>query len=145
MESSLYDEDFYEWTMKNAELMRQGRFSEVDVENIAEELESMGRSERRELISRLTVLLTHLLKWQFQPDRRSLSWVHTINGQRRHIALLLEDSPSLARDIEIRIARAYSLAIGDAATETGISRKTFPLECPYDHRQIMDQEFWPNG
>src|SRR3990172_2106222 len=109
--NTLYDTDFYQWTFHNAELLRQGKLTEVDVQNIAEELESMGKSEKRELINRLAVLIMHLLKWQYQPEKRSHSWIETINEQRRQIILLLEDNPSLKYEIEEKIIRAYNLAI----------------------------------
>ena len=84
----LYDKDFYQWTLYNAELLRQGKITEIDIQNIAEELESMGKSQKRELISRLAVLIMHLLKWQYQPEKRSHSWIETINEQRRQIVEL---------------------------------------------------------
>ena len=119
----LYDKDFYQWTLYNAELLRQGKITEIDIQNIAEELESMGKSQKRELISRLAVLIMHLLKWQYQPEKRSHSWIETINEQRRQIVLLLEDSPSLKHEIEEKITRAYNLAVADTEKETGIRKK----------------------
>ncbi|MBF0551328.1 MAG: DUF29 domain-containing protein, partial [Deltaproteobacteria bacterium] len=95
MNPESYDRDFYAWTMNNAELIRQGRFSEIDIEHLAEELEGMGRSEKRALISRLAVLLAHLLKWTFHPGLRCTSWKYTIKEQRRRVLALLKDSPSL--------------------------------------------------
>jgi Domain of unknown function DUF29. len=138
-----YKQDFYAWAMRNAELIRQKRFLEVDAEHIAEELECMGKSEKRELISRLTVLLVHLLKWQFQPERHGSSWIETIVNQRREIQLLLEDSPSLRFEIDQRLERTYMLARQDAAQETGIDKKQFPEACPYSFAQAMDADFWP--
>jgi hypothetical protein len=87
--------DFYAWAMRNAELLRQGRFSEIDAEHIAEELEDMGASAKCELLNRLRVLLAHLLKWQYQPDWRSKGWKYTIKEQRRRIDRLLQENPSL--------------------------------------------------
>ena len=94
-----YNKDFYAWLMKNASLLRQHKFSEVDIEHIAEELESMGKSEKRELTSRLTVLLAYLLKWKFQPALRSGSWKNTMLTQRIDILELLENSPSLKYEL----------------------------------------------
>ena len=93
--TTTYDTDFYSWTQQQANLLKTGRFLDADLENIIEEIESMGRSEKRELESRLTVLLQHLLKWQYQPERRGKSWELTIRNQRRAIALHLKKVPSL--------------------------------------------------
>src|SRR5690348_13781708 len=93
--SADYEEDFYAWTVEQAHLLRSGDLSAIDIENIAEEIESMGRSDRRAIESRLAVLLTHLLKWQIQERMRSRSWAGTIGEQRRRIAKLLRESPSL--------------------------------------------------
>src|SRR5947208_12657968 len=93
--ADLYDKDFAEWTRHNAELLRSGRVTEADLEHIAEEIEDMGKRERRELLSRLTVLIVHMLKWNVQPDRRSRSWEGTIRVQRKDLAKLLSQNPSL--------------------------------------------------
>ena len=93
--SLLYEQDFYAWANEQAALLRSGRVSDADLEHIAEEIESMGRSEKRELISRLKLLLAHLLKWQFQPTLRGNSWRLTIEEQRRDVAEHLADNPSL--------------------------------------------------
>lgn len=95
MSRTLYEQDFYAWANRNAQLIRAGKLSEIDVENIAEELEGMGRSEKRAFINRLAILLAHLLKWHFQPALRSRSWQYTIRAQRDQLYDLLEDSPSL--------------------------------------------------
>jgi len=143
MEATLYDQDFYQWALKNAELMRQGKLSEVDLENVAEELESMGRSERRQLENRLISLIMHLLKWQFQPERQSRSWKSTINAQRRGIERLLKASPSLKPMFSEVINEAYPYATRDFEDETEISRKKLPRECPYTPEQVMNEDFWP--
>src|SRR5580698_7276634 len=95
MSNTLYDQDFFAWAQEQAELLRAGRLSEADIGHIAEEIESMGRAEKRELVNRLIVLLHHLLKWQFQPDRRGASWEATILVQRHALERHLEDNPSL--------------------------------------------------
>lgn len=135
-----YEKDFYAWAAHNAELLRQGNFSELDTENIAEELEAMSRSEKRELINRLAVLLRHLLKWHYQPDKRSHSWEYTIIEQVQQV---LEDSPSLSREFEEKLKRAYDLAVLSAARETGLSRNAFPVACPYTFDQIFNENFYP--
>ncbi len=126
MERVLYQEDYYGWLQENAQLIREKRFSEIDVENIVEELESMGKSEKRELSSRLTILLMHLLKWQYQSVKRSMRWRNTIAVQRIDIRELLEDSPSLKNEIADKIEVAYEKAKLAAEVETGIEKQNFP-------------------
>ncbi|MCF4164255.1 DUF29 domain-containing protein [Zavarzinia compransoris] len=140
---SLYDSDFYAWANEQAALLRAGRFSEADVANIAEEIESMGRSEKRELVSRLAVLLAHLLKWRFQPDHRSASWQATVRLQRRELLDHLADNPSLKASIDEAVARAYGRAVIEAGAETGLGSGAFPTDCPWRFEQIIDEGFWP--
>ncbi|MBF0607198.1 MAG: DUF29 domain-containing protein [Candidatus Magnetobacterium sp. LHC-1] len=142
-EPSLYETDFYQWAFHNADLLRQGRFTEVDLENIIEELEGMAKRDKRELLSRLRVLIMHLLKWQYQPKRRGESWSTTIHNQRTDIELLLADSPSLKHNIEIVIANGFITAKRGFEKETGISANTLPQTCPYTFEQLMDHDFWP--
>ncbi|MBF0606586.1 MAG: DUF29 domain-containing protein [Magnetococcales bacterium] len=139
----LYEVDFYQWAFRNADLLRQGRFAEIDLENIIEELESMARNNKRELLSRLKVLIMHLLKWQYQPKRRSESWRTTIRDQRDEIKFLLEDSPSLKYNIETVIAKGFITAKGGVEDETGISARQLPETCPYTFEQLMDYSFRP--
>ena len=143
MVANLYDQDFYAWLRENAERIRQGRFSEVDVEHIAEELECMGRSEKRAFINRFAVLLAHLLKWQFQPIKRSMSWKYTIEEQRRKVQQLLQDSPSLGYELDDKLADAYEIAILKAAKETQVDKMSFPRNCPFSFEQAMNDAFWP--
>ncbi len=140
-----YEEDFYSWLCKNVELLRQGRLSEIDVENIAEELDGMSKSQQRELISRLEVLLIHLLKWQFQPDNRSGSWKGSIVEQRQQIKKLFKISPSLKRHIDEKIAESYADAVEYSSSETGIPESDFPQTCPYSSEQILDKNFYPDS
>ena len=137
-----YNKDFYAWLMKNADLLRQHKFNEVDIEHVAEELESMGKSEKRELTSRLTVLLAHLLKWKFQPALRSRSWKNTILSQRIDILELLEDSPSLYHELGERITIAYEKAKLSAEDETGIDKNEFPETCPFTFEQLLKNDFF---
>jgi hypothetical protein len=125
----LYEQDFYQWTQEQTELMKAGALSQLDIPNLIEEIESMGRSEKRELRSRLTVLLMHLLKWDYQPDRRSGSWKSTINTQRMDIDFVLKDNPSLKHNLEIVIDETYRVARQRAADETGLPESVFPLSC----------------
>ena len=143
MEPVTHDQDFHAWAKRNAELMRQGKLSEIDAEHIAEELENMGKSQKRELVSRLAVLLAHLLKWQHQPDRRTNSWVSTVVTQRTEILLLLDESPSLKHDMDSTIEKAYGFAGDRAAREMGVGKETFPKSCPYSFDQIVNDDFWP--
>ncbi|GBR69219.1 hypothetical protein AA0312_1294 [Acetobacter tropicalis NRIC 0312] len=143
MSSTLYDHDFYAWTNEQAGLLRSGKLSEADLEHIAEEIESMGKSEKRELISRLTVLLLHLLKWEFQPMRRGASWRLSIANTRDALADHLADNPSLRSVLEASVETAYRRARRDAALETGLSENTFPMICPWSFSQMMDENFWP--
>ncbi|MBF0336249.1 MAG: DUF29 domain-containing protein [Nitrospirae bacterium] len=139
----LYEVDFYQWAFHNADLLRQGRFTEIDLENIVEELEGMARNNKRELLSRLKVLIMHLLKWQYQPNRRSRSWRETINNQRVEINFLLDDNPSLKYKIEAVIAKGFIEAKLSFEDETGISAKELPETCPYTFGQIMERGFRP--
>jgi len=134
---NLYDQDFYQWTHEQAELMKAGALSRLDIPNLIEEIESMGRSEKRELRSRLTVLLMHLLKWDYQPDRRSGSCKSTINTQRMDIEFVLKDNPSLKHNLEIVIDETYRFARQRVAVETGLPESVFPLSCSYTVEQIM--------
>nr|WP_295746020.1 DUF29 domain-containing protein [uncultured Acidocella sp.] len=109
--STLYDRDFYAWSKEQAALLRSGKLSEADLEHIAEEIESMGKTEKRELISRLAVLLAHMLKWRFQPERRTKSWRLTIEEQRRQVIRHMRDNPSLKSSLSEAIEEAYGDAV----------------------------------
>jgi hypothetical protein len=141
--SVAYDEDFFAWTQEQARLLRAGEFSQMDVENVAEELESMGRSDKRELRSRLVLLIMHLLKWQYQPGFRSRSCTSTIGEQRDQVKEVLDDSPSLRPTVATDLSRTYKLARIKAVGETGLTEKTFPETCPYTPEQILSEDFLP--
>lgn len=138
-----YNRDFYAWALHNAELIRRGKLSEVDLENIAEEIESMGKSDKRKLINRLALLIAHLLKWQFQPGRRGNSWKYTIKEQRIKIKDLLEDSPSLKHELESKLAHAYEQAVIIAVKQTSLEESNFPKQCLYTIEQCFDDQFFP--
>ena len=140
-----YDKDFYAWAITNAKLLKQGKISEIDIENIAEEIESMGKSEKRELLNRLSVLIAHLMKWKHQAKKRSKSWELTIKEQRFEIADLLADSPSLKSEIEKQIAHAYEKALILAEKETGLAKKIFESECPFTLKQVLNQKYFPEN
>jgi len=139
----LYETDFYDWTNKQAQLLRAGKFAEIDVENLAEEIEDMGKRQKQELISRLRVLLMHLLKWEYEPTYRSKSWTATIKTQRFDIAEHLEQNPSLKATLDVSIGKAWKGALVDAEVETEIDKKTFPQACPWTFDQFMSADFWP--
>jgi Domain of unknown function DUF29 len=138
-----YQTDFFAWTEEQARLLRGGELSLIDAENIAEEIESLGRSDRRELENRLTVLLMHLLKWQRQPELRSKSWSATIREQRRQIEKLLHDSPSLRPFVNEAHGRAYAEAREDAVEETGLPEADFPAESPFTVDDVLSRAFLP--
>ncbi|MDG5495203.1 DUF29 domain-containing protein [Niveispirillum sp. BGYR6] len=140
---TLYDHDFYAWANEQAALLRAGKLDVADIAHIAEEIESMGKTEKRELISRLVVLLLHLLKWQYQPERRGASWEATIRNQRLDIEEHLADNPSLKAKLPEAIQAAYERARNSATAETGLARSTFPTACPWGFDAIINAEFWP--
>lgn len=141
---TLYEQDFWLWTQTMAEALKSGNFSQLDLENLAEEVDSLGRSDRRELQSRLTVLLMHLLKWQFQPEMRTGSWKGTFREQRRRIRAVLKDSPSLRSFLIDSIDDGYDNAKEQASDETGLDLTTFPVICPYAIEDILNVDFLPD-
>ncbi|MEI7607534.1 MAG: DUF29 domain-containing protein [Rhodospirillaceae bacterium] len=143
--ASLYDRDFYAWANEQAALLRAGRLAAADIEHIAEEIESMGKTEKRELVNGLAVLLLHLLKWRYQPERCCASWEATVIVQRHDLADHLADNPSLKAQLPAAISRAYSNAAPLAVGETNLPKATFPALCPWSFEQIMDEEFWPDA
>lgn len=142
---SSYDQDYYLWFADQARLLRAGTWQQLDVEHLAEELEDMGKREKRALRSRTVVLLAHLLKYRFQPQHRSSSWNGTIREQRKQLAELLNDSPSLKPRLEDDLQDSYISASLLAAGETGLSETTFPEQCPFSIDQLLDQDFWPEA
>lgn len=138
-----YEGDFALWIERQAALLRARQFEQIDLEHLVEELEAMAGRDRRELGSRLKVLLTHLLKCQYQPDQLSSSWRGTLRIQREEIRSLLEQSPSLSRFVASYADNGYEHAARVAADETGLDRKTFPIKNPYSVEQILDDTFIP--
>ncbi len=140
---AIYETDFYTWTQQQAAFLKSGRFSEVDLKNLIEEVESMGRSEKRELERRLTVLLLHLLKWQYQPLYRGRSWELSIDEQRLQFKKVLKDNPGLKNQLNEILNDAYEISIIKAAKETKLDKKTFPLTCPWKLQEITNPDFYP--
>jgi hypothetical protein len=143
---TLYDEDFYAWTQEQAALLRKGAVHDLDLTNLAEEIESLGKSDRRALGSHLRNLVMHLLKWQYQPDGRLTghSWQSSIRNARAEITVLLEDSHSFRREVAGLLVRWYPLARQTAADETRLPLATFPASCPWTPEQVLDADFWPD-
>ncbi|MBW4554092.1 MAG: DUF29 domain-containing protein [Aphanocapsa sp. GSE-SYN-MK-11-07L] len=137
--TTLYDQDFYAWTQQQAELLRSGRVEGLDIENLAEEIESLGRQERQELRNRLGVLLGHLLKWRYQPEMRSRSWTATVREQRQQIQDLLNDNPSLKPYLPEAIRKAYRYGLTLVERETPIALNTLPPACPFSEAEIFEQ------
>src|SRR4051812_47430273 len=138
-----YGKDFYAWAIEQASLLRQGRLAEIDLENVAEEIESLGRSAKSELVNRLGVLMAHLLKWHLQPDYRGTSWRLTIEEQRDEIRSHLDDNPSLKATLEDSFERGFRKALRRAQRETGLGRQAFPAATPWTQEQVLDETFYP--
>lgn len=138
-----YNTDFFQWTQSQAFLLRQGYFSKVDVINLAEEIDSMGKNHHRALESYLSIIMMHLLKWRYQPDHRSASWEGSIDNSRYRIQKLLKESPSLKREVPPTIEIEYPQARKSAGRETGLPIHTFPEQCPFTMAQILE-DHWPD-
>lgn len=136
-----YDRDFYSWSLEQARLVREGRWGAIDRENVAEEIESLGREQFNKLESALRVLMLHMLKWDYQPDKRSRSWALSIEAQRVELDDVLSDNPGLKPRIGEAIGRAYRRARIEAAKETGIEKATFPEQCPYSWDDIVSRAY----
>jgi hypothetical protein len=139
-----YDEDFYGWIHEQSECLRAGDWSAVDVAHVAEELETLGRSEQNAVVSYLEVLLRHLLKWTYQPARRGQSWRRSIRVPRQRIARLIRRNPKLRHELLDFVAEAYADARENAADKTGLAFEEFPEHCPWTLPQVLDKDFWPD-
>jgi hypothetical protein len=142
--SELYQTDFYAWTIEQAKFLKDGIWDCLDISNLVEEIESLGKQQRQELRNRLGILLGYLLKWEFQPSHGSKSWLATIREQRRRIVDLLEESPSLKPYLPEVLEKAYQDGVDLAVCETSLNYKDFPLECCYDLEQILNLLFFPD-
>jgi Domain of unknown function DUF29 len=140
---SLYEQDFAAWAFDQAEAVRRGDWRALDVPNLIEELESIGRQQRAEIRNRLIVLLMHLAKWEHQPAQRGNSWRSSINTQRGEIPGYIEDSPSLKPYIPEAMQKAWKVARVKATDETGLPEKTFPEQCPYSFEQALNWDWLP--
>jgi hypothetical protein len=140
---NLYETDFYAWIQVQANLLRHRQWNQLDLSNLIEEIESLGRQQRAELRNRLCVLIGHLLKWEYQPKGRSRSWLSTIRIQRIETLELLEENPSLKPYLKEVLHKAYIKGIALASGETNLPLKTFPQDCPYALEDILNDGFYP--
>ncbi len=141
MQSNLYETDFYAWTLEQAKLLRVGDFKGLDIVNLVEEIESLGKQQRQELRNRLGVLIGHLLKWDYQPEKRSKSWRVTIQIQRREIEDLLDDNPSLKPYLPEAIAKGHRAGLDLVALETALDYQDLPAEPIYTTEQLLSPDF----
>jgi hypothetical protein len=143
LRQNLYETDFYAWIQEQAKLLRHQEWSQLDLLNLIEEIESLGKQQRAELRNRLKVLIGHLLKWEYQAERRSRSWLMTIRIQRRDTQELLEENPSLKPYLEEALQKIYESGRDLAVGETNLPLKTFPENCPYTLEEIFRDGFYP--
>jgi hypothetical protein len=138
-----YQDDYHAWTLQQIALVKAGRLADLDGKHLVDELKSLAVSEEQEIESRLTILLQHLLKWQFQPEHRTNSWRASILEQRYRINRVIKRSPSLRRHPASVIDEEYRIARLRAADETGLPLRGFPSACPYSASEVLDEQFWP--
>jgi Domain of unknown function DUF29 len=143
MTEPLYDTDFYQWTQTQAAALRAKDVAALDLAHLAEEIESLGKRDRRAVESYLEVILLHLLKWAYQSERRGRSWEKSLLQARHRLAKLLRENPSLANQVPVLLDEGYPHARRLAAVETGLPLTTFPATCPWAGAQVLDEDFWP--
>jgi hypothetical protein len=144
-EPSGYERDYHLWTKGQASALREQRLGEIDWENVAEEIESLGRLDKRAIASDLNVVLLHLLKLAFQPGAAKRGWRSSVIEHRRRIAQLIDDSPSLRAYPAEVLSDEYRVARAKAADETGLPEESLPPTCPFSIAQILDPDFWPSS
>ncbi|MDF5710976.1 MAG: DUF29 domain-containing protein [Nostoc sp. S4] len=142
---NLYETDFHAWTQQQVKFLRHQEWSQLDLSNLIEEIEFLGRKERQELRNRLSLLIGHLLKWEYQPEQRSRSWLATIRVQRREILKLLSENPSLKPYLPQLLPEAYKNARDLASGETNLPLSTFAQECLYSLENIFSDRFYPGA
>ena len=138
---NLYDLDFYAWTQMQSELLRVGNWQALDIENLVEEITSLGKQQKQELRNRLGILIGHLLKWDYQPELRGKSWKATIREQRKQIQLHIQENPILKSYLDQAVIEAYELALALVVRETPLDYQDLPMESPYAIAQILDPKF----
>jgi hypothetical protein len=136
-----YEQDFYAWTQEQSELLRLGKWQALDIENLAEEIESLGKQQKQELRNRLGILIGHLLKWEYQPELRGKSWKATIREQRDEILDILLENPSLKPYLDEATQKGFRQGINLVLRETPLDVDDLPSECPYAIAQILDPQF----
>ena len=141
--ADLYEADFYAWTQRQVALLRDRNWNHIDLANLIEEIESLGKQQRQELRNRLGILLGHLLKWEYQPSHRSRSWLATLRVQRRDLSKLLQENPSLKPYLGEALQIAYENARDLAMGETNLPSETFPQACPYSLDDALARHFYP--
>ncbi len=143
--TEIYEQDFNQWLEITANLLKEKKFSELDLANLITEIEAMGKNNQRELKNRLVVLIMHLLKWKYQPEKQSRSWLSTINEERLQLELLLEQNPSLNNKIPNIINTSYTKARKMAHRETNLPLTIFPENNPFNLQDILDSDFFPDN
>ena len=139
----LYEEDFYSWTKEQARFLKEKNLNKMDIDNLIEEIESLGKRDLRALESQIERLLKHLLKWKFQPKRKSKSWKKSILESRFSAVRLMEDSPSLESKLKENYTKCFQRSVKSCVVETGLEKSIFPKENPWTLEEILDEDFWP--
>jgi hypothetical protein len=143
--SQLYETDFNLWIEQTVNHLKKGNLQALDLDNLIEEISDMGRNNRREVFGRLKVLLMHLLKWQYQPEKRTNSWINTIDEQREQLELILRDSPSLKPYLADIFAECYQKEVRGTVNETNLPKETFPVDCPFTQEQVLNWDYFPEN
>jgi hypothetical protein len=143
--SQLYETDFNLWIEQTVNHLKKGNLEALDLDNLIEEISDMVRNNRREVFSRLKVLLMHLLKWQYQPEKRTNSWINTIDEQREQLELILRDSPSLKPYLADIFAECYQKEVRGTVNETNLPKETFPVDCPFTQEQVLNWDYFPEN
>jgi len=143
--SQLYETDFNLWIEQTVNHLKKGNLQALDLDNLIEEISDMGRNNRREIFGRLKVLLMHLLKWQYQLEKRTNSWINTIDEQREQLELILRDSPSLKPYLADIFAECYQKEVRGTVNETNLPKETFPVDCPFTQEQVLNWDYFPEN
>ncbi len=141
----LYERDYYTWALRQARALKERRIEALDWEHLAEEVEDLGRSEKRAVKSQLVRLLSHLLKWRYQPERRHEGWRVSVENTRDETRDLLADNPGLAPELPGLVSKAYKLARREARANTCLADASFPQLCPWTVEQVLAEDFWPES
>lgn len=140
---NLYQQDFFAWTKQQINFLQNQQWNQLDLVHLIEEIETLGKQQRQELRNRLSILIGHLLKWEYQPQKRSYSWLATLRVQRIDIQELIDDNPSLKPYLEEALTQAYIKGLLLAVSETNLPDRTFPQNCPYSLTEILSDRFYP--